>query len=134
MLLELRVALEPELGGKAHYGGPAGTDTISQVRDGAKGQQRGLGESGLRYAPLGRREFAADCSDQIEGRHGWLVPVHIVTLSQINRSMCYINAYWQYRIRGAMCQQQVSTSRQKGNRLSGIRSRIRNTTARSSTA
>src|SRR5210317_781369 len=116
MLLELCVAIEPELGGKAHYGGPAGADAISQVRDGAKGQQRGLGESRLRNAPLGWREFAADCGDKIKGRHGWLVPVHIVTLSQINRSMCYINTYWQCEIRGAMCQQQASTSQQRENR------------------
>ena len=90
MLLQLGIALETELGRKAHDRRPARADMIGELRHGAKGKQRGLGKHGLGDAPIRRGEGGADRGDEVQCRRSRCGSVHIVTISEIVRTMCYI--------------------------------------------
>jgi len=101
VLLQTRVAVEAEFIGEPYDRGAAGTDAIRQIRDGAKGKQGGLCKNGLGDTPLRWRELAADSGNQIQSG-GFpsarirTSSVHIVTLAQFSRSMCYITCSSQH--------------------------------------
>ena len=68
MSLQFGVSVEPQLVGEPDDGRTAGSYPVGQLRHGAKGQQRGLGQHHLGDAAFCRSQPVTDGGDEVGGR------------------------------------------------------------------